>query len=146
MICAWTKPPAFLNSTGWHDMDGFRVDLLSALATKATGKPCTVRIERLDGAWGSAHFDGKSYIVTLHSMLFATRDARGVVKTFWHECAHVALGHCPRPTERTEATVQAAREWVTTPAGKSREAAADEWAAAAMWQVPAFEVWNLALA
>ena len=127
-------------------MDGFRVDLLSALATKATGKPCTVKIERLEGACGTAHFDGTSYVVTLDSLLFATKNARGVAHTFWHECAHVALGHCARPTERTEATMQAATTWEATWAGKSREAAADEWAAAAMWQVPAFEVWNLALA
>lgn len=126
-------------------MDGFRADMLSRLATKATGKPCTVKIERLEGANGAAYYDGAQYVVVLHPVFFACDDVRGMAKLFWHECAHVALGHCRGKAACTEATIQIAREWVETPAGKAIEADADAWAAACMARIPAHDVWALSV-
>ncbi|MGV0975803.1 MAG: hypothetical protein ACOYBO_07735 [Azonexus sp.] len=127
-----------------------RLDVLGRLATVATGKTCRVAIEELrKGVDGLSYYDGVRYVVSIEPILFLRRDVQRVAWVFWHECAHISLGHLL--TEKHTPTAQDIRSAIEQMTileriqMLEREVAAEAWAANVMAQVPARNVWELAV-
>ena len=107
-------------------------ELLADIATRVVGEPVTVGwldAEAARASQGTASWDGARYVVRLNPHL----EPNALVAAFFHEVAHLALGHVRKGAPHVDLTTwPPALQQVVASLRVEREAAADAWAAAAL--------------
>lgn len=119
---------------------------LAPLATLITHKPCRVEIgHHLPyGINGSAGHDGKEFVIHLHPALLEMQEVAEVARVFWHECAHIALGHvAAQRTVSSPAELLLRLALSYSDKELVREEQADAWAAQVRSEIPDRDLWSV---
>jgi len=109
-----------------------RWELLNDLAERVVGEP--VAVAELDAeaarlCQAQTYWNGQKYCIRIDPSL----GYEDLVKVFFHELGHLALGHVRKNYPHVDVTLWPAAWWAATKAQrKGIEAAADRWAEAAL--------------
>lgn len=125
---------------------------LGELATEVLGRRTLVHLGHSlpYGVRGLAYMDAAGCpVLELNPTIFETRDVKELGAVFWHEVAHVKLGHVTeargssRGTPTAAQLADAVKYSQAAAAGQKEEAEADAWADAARRRYPDRWLWEL---